>query len=139
MKKAAAPTTASIGCSKKHRNLIDAEFALNEGARGVLVNGKRVENDIGLAEKQFVNLRWEVRNKGGHSARPVRDNAIYHLADALDRLADLRFRLPSERHHPRVFPAGREDRLGHVGRGHGPRGRWRSRGDAARGRILRRH
>src|SRR6516225_8749783 len=62
---------------QKHRNLIDAEFALNEGARGVLVNGNRVEHDIGLSEKQFVNLRLEVRNKGGHSARPVPDNAIY--------------------------------------------------------------
>src|SRR6266567_5186121 len=76
---------------QKHRDLIDAEFALNEGARGVLVDGKRVENDIGLAEKQFVNLRWEVRNKGGHSARPVRDNAIYHLAAALHRLATFEF------------------------------------------------
>src|SRR5580658_1680900 len=70
---------------QKHRDLIEADFALNEGARGMLVDGKRVENDIGLAEKQFVNLRWEVRNKGGHSARPIRDNAIYHLADALHR------------------------------------------------------
>src|SRR5205807_1281491 len=76
---------------RKHRNLIEAEFALNEGARGVLVNGKPVENDMGLAEKQFVNLRWEVRNKGGHSARPVRDNAIYHLAAALHRLAAFDF------------------------------------------------
>ncbi len=76
---------------KKHRNLIDAEFAINEGARGMLVDGKRVENNIGLAEKQFVNLRLEVRNKGGHSARPVRDNAIYHLADALHRLESFDF------------------------------------------------
>jgi acetylornithine deacetylase/succinyl-diaminopimelate desuccinylase-like protein len=76
---------------QKHRNLIDAEFALNEGARGMLVNGKRVENDIGLAEKQFLNLRLEVRNKGGHSARPVPDNAIYRLADALHRLAAFEF------------------------------------------------
>ena len=76
---------------QKHRDLIDADFALNEGARGVLVNGKPVEHDIGLAEKQFVNLRWEVRNKGGHSARPVRDNAIYHLSAALNRLADFDF------------------------------------------------
>ncbi len=76
---------------EKHRELIEAEFAINEGARGTLVNDKRVEHDIGLAEKQFVNLRWEVRNKGGHSARPVRDNAIYHLAKALDRLANFDF------------------------------------------------
>jgi acetylornithine deacetylase/succinyl-diaminopimelate desuccinylase-like protein len=76
---------------QKHRNLIDAEFALNEGARGMLVNGKRVEHDVGLAEKQFLNLRWEVRNKGGHSARPVPDNAIYHLAAALNRLSTFQF------------------------------------------------
>ncbi len=76
---------------KTHRNLIEAEFALNEGARGMLVNGKRVEHHLGLAEKQFVNLRWEVRNKGGHSARPVPDNAIYHLAAALHRLATFEF------------------------------------------------
>ena len=77
---------------KKHRDLIDAEFALNEGARGDLVNGKRVSNDIALAEKAFVNLRLEVRNKGGHSARPVADNAIYHLAGALTKLASFSFR-----------------------------------------------
>jgi acetylornithine deacetylase/succinyl-diaminopimelate desuccinylase-like protein len=76
---------------QKHHSLIDAEFALNEGARGMLVNGKRVEHDIGLAEKQFLNLRWEIRNKGGHSARPVPDNAIYHLAAALNRLATFEF------------------------------------------------
>jgi acetylornithine deacetylase/succinyl-diaminopimelate desuccinylase-like protein len=76
---------------RKHRDLIDAEFAINEGARGMLVDGKRIEHDIGLAEKQFVNLRLEVRNKGGHSARPVPDNAIYHLAAALHRLATFEF------------------------------------------------
>ena len=75
----------------KHRDLIEAEFAINEGARGMLVDGKRVEHDIGLAEKQFVNLRLEVRNKGGHSARPVPDNAIYHLAGALHRLSTFAF------------------------------------------------
>jgi len=76
---------------KQHHNLIDADFALNEGARGVLVDGKRVEHDISLAEKQFLNVRLEVRNKGGHSARPVPDNAIYHLAAALNRLAGFQF------------------------------------------------
>jgi acetylornithine deacetylase/succinyl-diaminopimelate desuccinylase-like protein len=75
----------------QHRNLIDADFAINEGARGVLVDGKRVEHDIGLAEKQFLNVRLEVRNKGGHSARPVPDNAIYRLAAALNRLAGFQF------------------------------------------------
>ncbi len=76
---------------QKHRDLIESEYALNEGARGMLVNGKRVEHHIGLAEKQFLNLRLEVRNKGGHSARPVADNAIYHLAGALHRLSTFGF------------------------------------------------
>jgi len=76
---------------EKHRSLIEAEYALNEGARGMLVDGKRVEHQIGLAEKQFLNLRWEVRNKGGHSARPVADNAIYHLAGALQKLSGFAF------------------------------------------------
>lgn len=79
----AGPANGVAWLLKHHRNLIDADFALNEGARGMTVDGKRVEHLIGLAEKQYVNLRLEVRNKGGHSARPVPDNAIYHLAAAL--------------------------------------------------------
>ena len=74
-----------------HRPLIDSEFALNEGGRGELVSGKRISNNISLGEKTFVNLRLEVRNKGGHSARPVPDNAIYHLAGALYRLSSFSF------------------------------------------------
>ena len=76
---------------KNKRSLIDAEYALNEGGRGEIVNGKRIANNIALAEKTFVNLRFEVRNKGGHSARPVADNAIYHLAGGLYRLSSFGF------------------------------------------------
>lgn len=76
---------------KNHRELIDADYALNEGGRGELVNGRRVTNNIGLAEKMFLNLRLEVRNKGGHSSRPVPDNAIYHLAGALTKLSTFNF------------------------------------------------
>jgi acetylornithine deacetylase/succinyl-diaminopimelate desuccinylase-like protein len=76
---------------KNHRNLIESEYALNEGARGEIIDGKRVSNDIGLSEKQYADFRLEVRNKGGHSARPVPDNAIYHLAGALYRLSTFTF------------------------------------------------
>jgi hypothetical protein len=31
-------------------------------------------------EKVSQNYRLEVTNPGGHSSRPVKDNAIYHLA-----------------------------------------------------------
>ena len=76
---------------RNHRALIDAEFAINEGARGEMVDGKRVSNDMSLSEKQYSDFRLEVRNKGGHSARPVPDNAIYHLAGALYRLSTFTF------------------------------------------------
>lgn len=76
---------------KNHRELIDADFALNEGGRGEIIDGKRVANDIGLAEKTYADFRFEVHNKGGHSSRPVPDNAIYHLAGALERLSNFGF------------------------------------------------
>lgn len=76
---------------KNHRDLIDSDFALNEGGKGEMIDGKRVANEIGLAEKTYADFRFEVRNKGGHSSRPVPDNAIYHLAGALTRLANYNF------------------------------------------------
>ena len=76
---------------KNHRDLIESDFALNEGGKGEIVNGKRVANEMGLAEKTYADFRFEVRNKGGHSSRPVPDNAIYHLAGALYRLANYNF------------------------------------------------
>jgi acetylornithine deacetylase/succinyl-diaminopimelate desuccinylase-like protein len=70
-----------------HRDLIDAEFALNEGAGVGLKNGKPIRNGVQTAEKVYVNYRLEVTNRGGHSSLPRKDNAIYRLADGLARLA----------------------------------------------------
>jgi acetylornithine deacetylase/succinyl-diaminopimelate desuccinylase-like protein len=69
------------------RSLIDAEFGLNEGAGGLLdENGKPVVLNIQAGEKFPQNYRLEVTNPGGHSSRPIRENAIYRLADALVKL-----------------------------------------------------
>ncbi len=65
---------------KNHKDLIDADFALNEGGWGEMVNGKKISNDVQVSEKYVINFHLEVRNKGGHSSVPVPDNAIYHLA-----------------------------------------------------------
>src|SRR5271170_876690 len=78
---------------KNHRELIDADFALNEGGFGEETGGKKVANDIQVSEKYVLTFRFEVRNKGGHSSLPVPDNAIYHLAAALDRLSKFAFPL----------------------------------------------
>ena len=78
---------------KNKRDLIDAEFCLNEGGWGEAVAGKRLSNNVQVSEKYVRNFRLEVRNSGGHSSLPVSDNAIYHLAAALDRLAKFAFPL----------------------------------------------
>jgi len=78
---------------KNHRDLIEAELALNEGGWGEESKGKKISNDLQVSEKYVLNFRFEVRNKGGHSSMPVHDNAIYHLAGALQRLGDFGFPL----------------------------------------------
>lgn len=72
--------------NNKH-DLIDAAFAINEGASGELgADGRRIALDVQAGEKTSQNFRLEVTNRGGHSSRPVKDNAIYHLAAALTRI-----------------------------------------------------
>ena len=77
---------------RHHRPLIDAALALNEGGSGLLDKaGKPVYHGIQAGEKVFQTYRLEVTNPGGHSARPSKDNAIYHLADGLSRLGKFDF------------------------------------------------
>ena len=78
--------------TRNRRDLIDAAFALNEGAAGELdAGGHRISMDVEAGEKFPQNYRLEVTNKGGHSSRPVKDNAIYHLAAALMRISAYEF------------------------------------------------
>jgi acetylornithine deacetylase/succinyl-diaminopimelate desuccinylase-like protein len=73
--------------AEHQRDLIDAAFAINEGAGGELdAEGHKVAMEIQAGEKASQNFRLEVTNPGGHSSRPVKDNAIYHLAAALTRI-----------------------------------------------------
>ena len=76
---------------KNHRDLIDAEFAINEGGGGNMRKGKYLTNEIQASEKVFQDFRLEVTNSGGHSSLPVKDNAIYHLSEGLARLAKVDF------------------------------------------------
>jgi acetylornithine deacetylase/succinyl-diaminopimelate desuccinylase-like protein len=74
------------------RDLIDAAFALNEGGGGRLdAAGKHLVLTIQAAEKFPQNYQLEVTNPGGHSSRPVPDNAIYHLAAGLTKIAAYQF------------------------------------------------
>jgi acetylornithine deacetylase/succinyl-diaminopimelate desuccinylase-like protein len=75
-----------------HRDRIEAAFALTEGGGGRLDDqGRRIYNGVLAGEKVYQDYRLEITNPGGHSSRPVPDNAIYRLAAALGRIAALQF------------------------------------------------
>jgi acetylornithine deacetylase/succinyl-diaminopimelate desuccinylase-like protein len=78
--------------AKNHRDLIDAEYCLNTDAGGFhSKTGKRFLLGMQTSEKNYVDFRLEVKSSGGHSSRPVKDNAIYHLSAGLARLGGFDF------------------------------------------------
>jgi len=78
---------------KNHRDLIDAEFALNEGGPVNMRDGKALRVNIQTSEKVPVTFQLEATNSGGHSSVPRKDNAIYRLAQGLVRLSKFEFPL----------------------------------------------
>jgi acetylornithine deacetylase/succinyl-diaminopimelate desuccinylase-like protein len=87
-----APFNGASWLVANKRDLIDAAFALNEGAGGQLDDhGKRVAHTIEAGEKTSQSFTLEVTNPGGHSSRPVPDNAIYRLADAIEKIRGYEF------------------------------------------------
>ncbi len=77
---------------KQHRDWIDAEFCINTDAGDFeLQKGKKLLIGVETSEKNYVDFTLEVKSAGGHSSRPVKDNAIYRLAAALERLSQFDF------------------------------------------------
>lgn len=79
---------------RDHRDLIDAEYALNSDAGG----GGRDETSgaptiyfMQTAEKTFASFTLTAHNEGGHSSQPRTDNAIYDVMDALERVRAYQF------------------------------------------------
>ncbi len=74
------------------RALIDAEYCINADAGGgQSKDGKKIAYTIQASEKGYITFRMTAKNSGGHSSLPVRDNAIYVLADALAQIRDVQF------------------------------------------------
>lgn len=70
---------------KNHRDLVDAEFALNPDSGQVRPDKPQVVG-FEATEKLYADYQVLATNPGGHSSLPTPDNAIYHVADALARL-----------------------------------------------------
>ena len=69
------------------RSLIDAEFCINmDAGEPQRRNGRRLVRPIQVSEKGIFYMELEVKNPGGHSSQPAKDNAIYRLANGLVHL-----------------------------------------------------
>ncbi|MBN8502710.1 MAG: M20/M25/M40 family metallo-hydrolase [Sphingomonadales bacterium] len=76
------------------RDLIDAEFALNEGGGGRSDGkGNLLLQSIQVGEKAYQDFTLTATNPGGHSSQPVRENAIYAMGDAVGKVRDYEFPL----------------------------------------------
>lgn len=68
----------------KQRPLIEAEFCLNmDAGEPQRKNGKRILRPVQISEKGIFYMTLEVKNPGGHSSQPAKNNAIYRLANGL--------------------------------------------------------
>lgn len=75
-----------------HRDLIEAEYCINpDGGAGEIKNGIPSILQVQTSEKIYLDYSFEVKNNGGHSSVPVKENAIYRLAGALTRLSNFEF------------------------------------------------
>ncbi len=71
-----------------HRELTDAEYVLNsDGGGGVLNTDLHAKAYyLQAAEKNYASFNLTIRNPGGHSSMPRKDNAIYELAKVLGNI-----------------------------------------------------
>ena len=74
-------------------DLAEAEFALNSDAGGGALSdrGDALTYLIQAAEKTYTTWELTAYNPGGHSSRPRPDNAIYDLADAIQKIRAHKF------------------------------------------------
>ncbi len=75
---------------KNHPELVKAEFALNEGGRTRIVQGKPLYLAIQNTEKVSHVVEVVASGAGGHASVPLRDNAIFRLGRALARIGEHR-------------------------------------------------
>jgi acetylornithine deacetylase/succinyl-diaminopimelate desuccinylase-like protein len=68
---------------QNHPELVNAEFALNEGGRTRIVNGKPLYLAVQSTEKVPHNVRVTATGPSGHASIPLEGNAILRLGRAL--------------------------------------------------------
>jgi acetylornithine deacetylase/succinyl-diaminopimelate desuccinylase-like protein len=88
-----AATNGVIWLLAQHRALIDSAYVINGDAAGggIDAEGRYIGFGVQAAEKLYADFMLESTHEGGHSSRVVRDNPIYRVARALQRVEALQF------------------------------------------------
>lgn len=71
---------------KNHRDLLDAEFAINEGGGSPIDIANKLFYTCQVGEKGGTRLRMTVRGEPGHASVPQRGTAMEKLGEAMNRL-----------------------------------------------------
>jgi acetylornithine deacetylase/succinyl-diaminopimelate desuccinylase-like protein len=100
---------AKKGASEWLELLGHPEYGLNADGGGGGFNPDKSPAGFTMqtAEKTFAGYTLTVRNRGGHSSKPRKDNAIYSLAHALDKIEAYRF-TPMMNETTRAYFEGRQ-------------------------------
>jgi acetylornithine deacetylase/succinyl-diaminopimelate desuccinylase-like protein len=79
-------THGSRFLSQKHPDLVNAEYGMTEGGALTVYLGNMKTYPIQVAEKSVCQLRFHTKGKPGHGSVPHDDNAVCHLAEAIEKL-----------------------------------------------------
>ncbi|HXZ21022.1 MAG TPA: M20/M25/M40 family metallo-hydrolase [Candidatus Acidoferrales bacterium] len=74
--------------AEKHWDKMAAAFCINEGGRTALKDGRPWYVGVQTGEKVSVNYRVTATGTSGHASVPLKDNAVVHLAAAVEKLGN---------------------------------------------------
>jgi acetylornithine deacetylase/succinyl-diaminopimelate desuccinylase-like protein len=72
---------------ENHPDMLDVEYAINEGGRTRIIGDGRAYLAVQSAEKISHVVTLTAHGSAGHAAIPLRDNAIFRLGSALEQLS----------------------------------------------------
>ncbi len=72
----------------KYWDKIAAKYAINEGGNVYVKNGKVQYVAVQASEKVSMNVIVTAKGTGGHASIPLKDNAVTHLAAALEKIGN---------------------------------------------------
>ena len=72
----------------KYWDKIAAKYSINEGGNVFVANGKVQYVAVQASEKVSLNVTVKANGTSGHASIPLKDNAVFHLAAAVEKIGN---------------------------------------------------